>query len=129
VLNVKMKYLETWTAKRREFSALYREHLSGSRVQMPQDSPGSDSVYHLFVAYVDERDKVRDKLAEFGVQTAVHYPIPVHRQAAFQHLGYAAGSLPHTERACERVLSMPLFPEMSADQVEYAAKCLVKAAG
>ena len=129
VLNVKMKYLESWTAKRREVSTRYREYLSGSRVEMPQDPPGSDSVYHLFVAYVDERDKVRSRLAELGVQTAVHYPIPVHRQAAFQHLGYTIGSLPHTERACERVLSMPLFPEMSADQVEYAARCLLKVAG
>jgi dTDP-4-amino-4,6-dideoxygalactose transaminase len=126
VLNVKMRHLEAWTARRREVSARYRQSLSGAQVEVPQDLPGSDSVYHLFVAYVDERDKVRSRLSELGVQTAVHYPIPVHRQDAFRDLGYAPGSLPHTERACERVLSMPLFPEMSDDQVEYAAKCLAK---
>jgi dTDP-4-amino-4,6-dideoxygalactose transaminase len=85
-------------------------------------------VYHLFVAYVNERDKVRAKLTEMGVQTAVHYPKPVHLQDAFRHLGYLEGSLPHTERACARVLSMPLFPEMTNEQLEYAAQCLAEVA-
>jgi dTDP-4-amino-4,6-dideoxygalactose transaminase len=129
VLNVKLNHLDEWTARRRELSARYRQLLAGGRVDLPEDAPDADCVYHLFVAYVNERDKVRASLAEKGVQTAVHYPKPVHLQDAFRHLGSREGSLPHTERACTRVLSMPLFPEMTDDQVEFAGRCLAEIAG
>jgi len=126
VLNVKLEHLDEWTAKRQEYAALYRQLLADAPVDLPEDAPDVDCVYHLFVVYVNERDKVRSELADRGVQTAVHYPKPVHLQGAFQHLGYHPGSLPHAERACERVLSMPIFPEMSREQVEYAARALVE---
>lgn len=129
VLSVKLKHLDEWTGRRRELSARYRQLLENARVDLPEDGLDSDCVYHVFVAYVDERDKVRAKLAEMGVQTAVHYPKPVHLQDAFRHLGYREGSLPHTERACARVLSMPLFPEMTDDQVEFAGRSLAEIAG
>lgn len=128
VLNVKLKHLDEWTAQRRELSFAYREILAGSSVDLPQDSADADCVYHLFVAYVNQRDRVRQELEQRGVQTAVHYPIPVHLQDAFKHLGYGPGSLPHTERACQRVLSMPLFPEMFPEQVRYAGQCLAEVA-
>ena len=126
VLNVKLEHLDEWTAKRQEYAALYRQLLADAPVDLPEDAPDVDCVYHLFVVYVNQRDKVRSELADRGVQTAVHYPKPVHLQGAFQHLGYHPGSLPHAERACERVLSMPIFPEMSREQVEYAARALVE---
>jgi len=129
VLNVKLKHLNEWTARRRHLSTRYRQLLAGTRVDLPEDAADADCCYHLFVAYVNERDKVRTALAEKGVQTAVHYPKPVHLQDAYQQLGYREGSLPHTERACARVLSMPLFPEMTDEQVEYAAQCLAEVAG
>ena len=129
VLNVKLKHLNEWTARRRQLSTRYRQLLAGTRVDLPEDAADADCCYHLFVAYVNERDKVRTALAEKGVQTAVHYPKPVHLQDAYQQLGYREGSLPHTERACARVLSMPLFPEMTDEQVEYAAQCLAEVAG
>lgn len=129
VLNVKLKHLDEWTAKRRAFSSLYRELLADAQLDLPQDSPDSECVYHLFVAYVENRDLVRKALDERGVQTAVHYPIPVHLQEAFVQFGYTEGSLPHTERACERVLSMPLFPEMADEQVRYAGYCLSEVVG
>jgi len=121
VLNVKLRYLDEWTAKRREFAGIYRELLSEGNVQIPEDSPAADCVYHLFVVYAENRDQVRAELDKRGVQTAVHYPKPVHLQDAFAHLGFGAGSLPHTERACERVLSLPLWPEMTEEQLRYAA--------
>ena len=124
VLNVKLRYLDEWTARRRKFARVYRELLSGTNVRIPQDSPEADCVYHLFVVYAENRDQVRAELDKRGVQTAVHYPRPVHLQAAFAHLGFRPGSLPHTERACERVLSMPLWPEMTEEQVRYAAATL-----
>jgi dTDP-4-amino-4,6-dideoxygalactose transaminase len=126
VLNVKLGHLDEWTAKRQEYAALYRQLLADAPVDLPEDAPDVDCVYHLFVVYMNERDKVRSELADRGVQTAVHYPKPVHLQEAFQHLGCHPGSLPHTERACDRVLSMPIFPEMSREQVEYAARALVE---
>ena len=124
VLNVKMKHLDDWTAKRQARAALYRELLTDTDVQILEDPPESECVYHLFVVYVNDRDRVRAELEKRGVQTAIHYPLPVHLQEAFANLGYGRGSLPATERACERVISMPLFPEMSEDQVRYAASTL-----
>ena len=124
VLNVKLKYLDRWTAQRREFAKFYREHLPESQVRIPEDRPECESVYHLFAPWVQNRDAVREELARRGVQTAVHYPVPVHLQKAYSYLGYKPGSLPHTEKACSEVLSMPLFPEMSRAQVQYAAGML-----
>ncbi len=129
VLNIKLKHLAAWTAKRQRFAELYRQSLAGSRVDLPTDRNGDECVYHLFVAYVDQRDRARTKLDARGVQTAVHYPKPVHLQHAYAQLGYGAGTLPVTEKACEQVLSMPLFPEMSDEQVVYAAEALATIAG
>jgi dTDP-4-amino-4,6-dideoxygalactose transaminase len=126
VLNVKLKYLDRWTAKRQEFARLYRERLAGSNVRIPDDHVGCESVYHLFTPWVLNRDAVREELTRRGVQTAVHYPVPVHLQKAYSHLGYKSGSLPHTEKACAEVISMPLFPEMSHEQVVYAAETLAE---
>src|SRR5215467_13080315 len=129
VLNVKLKHLDEWTAKRRAFSSLYRELLADAQLDLPQDTPDAECVYHLFVAYVEDRDQVRRTLEERGVHTAVHYPVPVHLQEGVAHLGYKEGSLPHTEKACTRVLSMPLFPEMTEEQVRYAGYCLSEVVG
>ena len=129
VLNVKLKYLDDWTAKRKSFSGLYREILADVRVDLPQDSPDAECVYHLFVAHVEDRDRVRAALEERGVQTSVHYRIPIHLQEGLKRLGYKEGSLPQTERACRRVFSLPLFPEMTIEQVSYAASCLAEIVG
>lgn len=137
VLNVKLKYLDRWTAKRQEFAKLYRERLASSPartidlrlptdVRLPEDRSGCESVYHLFTPLVQNRDAVREELARRGVQTAVHYPVPVHLQKAYAYLGYIPGSLPHTEKVCAEVLSMPLFPEMTHEQVAYAADTLAE---
>jgi dTDP-4-amino-4,6-dideoxygalactose transaminase len=124
VLNVKLKRLEEWTKKRQEYARLYRTLLTGARVNLPRDDPGAEAVYHLFVAYVEDRDRVRARLQDYGIQTAIHYPKPLHLQKAYAHIGCASGSLPFTEQACERVFSMPLFPEMTADQVRCSAEAL-----
>jgi len=129
VLRIKLKRLAEWTAKRQEMARRYQELLAGARVDMPRDEAHSESVYHLFVAYVDKRDDVRAQLERVGVHTGIHYPRPVHLQKPYLALGYKPGDLPETERACERVLSMPLFPEMTVNQVEYAAKKLAEIVG
>jgi dTDP-4-amino-4,6-dideoxygalactose transaminase len=129
VLRVKLKHLDKWTAKRRELSAHYRRLLANAKVEFPQDEPHTESVWHLFVVYVENRDAVRAALEGRGVQTAVHYPMPLHLQQAYASLGYGRGRFAHAERACERVICLPLFPELKMEQVEYAAKTLAELVG
>jgi dTDP-4-amino-4,6-dideoxygalactose transaminase len=124
VLRVKLKHLEEWNARRKDIAALYRRALEGANLEIPADDPRDERVYHLFVVYVARRDAVRAALEARGVHTAIHYPRPLHLQPAFAALGFGLGSFPHAERACERVLSMPFFPEMSDEQVCYAAEQL-----
>ncbi len=126
VLRIKLNHLEEWMAKRRELAQLYRELLSDAAVELPQDDPWAESVYHLFVAYVADRDVVRQELENRGVQTKIHYPQPVHLQKPYAALGYHPGSLPYTEKACERCISLPLFPEFSVQQVRYVAEALTR---
>jgi dTDP-4-amino-4,6-dideoxygalactose transaminase len=129
VLRIKLKHLDEWTAKRRELAQVYRELLAGAKVDVPDDTPEGECVYHVFAVYVDDRDAVRAELAARGVGTSVHYPLPVHLQNAYARLGYERGDFPHAERACDRVLSMPLFPEMTLDQNRYAGSALAEIAG
>ena len=129
VLRVKLKRLEQWNARRKEIAALYRSVLKGANVEIPLDDPRDERVYHLFVVYVERRDAVRAALEARGVHTAIHYPRPVHLQPAFAARGFGPGSFPHAERACERVLSMPFFPEMTDEQVHYAAEQLADVVG
>ena len=129
VLRVKLKRLEEWNARRKEIAALYRSILEGTKVEMLRDDPRDERVYHLFVVYIERRDQVRAALQARGVHTAIHYPCPLHLQPAFAALGLGPGSCPNAERACERVLGMPFFPEMTDDQVRYAAEQLAEAVG
>jgi dTDP-4-amino-4,6-dideoxygalactose transaminase len=129
VLRVKLKRLEQWNARREGIAALYRSVLQGARVEIPADDPRDERVYHVFVVYVERRDQVRAALEARGVHTAVHYPRPANLQPAFAALGFGPGSFPHAERACERALSMPFFPEMTDEQVRYAAEQLAEIVG
>jgi dTDP-4-amino-4,6-dideoxygalactose transaminase len=129
VLRVKLKRLEQWNGRRKEIAALYRSVLQGAKVEIPPDDPRDERVYHLFVVYVERRDAVRAALEARGVHTAIYYPRPVHLQPAFAALGFGPGSFPQAERACARALSMPLFPEMSDEQVRYAAEQLAAVVG
>jgi dTDP-4-amino-4,6-dideoxygalactose transaminase len=129
VLRVKLKRLDQWNARRREIAALYRSLLQGSRAEIPPDHPGDGRVYHLFVVYLERREAVRAALEARGIHTAIHYPCPLHLQPAFATLGFGPGSFPQAERACARVLSMPFFPEMTDEQVQYAAEQLARVVG
>jgi dTDP-4-amino-4,6-dideoxygalactose transaminase len=128
VLRAKLRHLPQWTARRREMASSYRDLLKGARVDMPVDDPRDECVYHQFAVYVNHRDRIRDALAELGVRTAIHYPRPLHLQAAYAGLGYTPGSLPHAERACERVLCLPLFPELTASEITYSGEALAAVA-
>ncbi|HTV60758.1 MAG TPA: DegT/DnrJ/EryC1/StrS family aminotransferase [Verrucomicrobiae bacterium] len=123
ILRIKLRRLEEWTRKRREIASRYREVLESSpSLQFPADDPRDESVYHQFAIYVSMRDCVAKELAGRGIESAVHYPTPLHLQPACSSLGYPPGSFPGAEAACERVLSLPLHPWLSREQVEYVAQ-------
>lgn len=126
VLRIKLRHLDYWTQKRRQLARIYRTMLAGTCLEMPVDNEGVETVYHVFAVYVDDRDRVRVQLEAKGIQTGIHYPQPIHLQNAYTSLGYPRGSFPNAERACERVLSLPLFPEMTAAQAEYVATALAE---
>jgi dTDP-4-amino-4,6-dideoxygalactose transaminase len=129
VLRVKLRHLAQWTERRQQIARRYRELLAGTRVEMPVDDPRNECVYHQFAVYVDDRDGVRAELEKGGVLTAIHYPQPIHLQRAYLSLGYAPGSLPYTERACQRVICLPLFPELTAAEIGHAGQMLSATAG
>jgi dTDP-4-amino-4,6-dideoxygalactose transaminase len=121
ILRVKLRHLEAWTKKRRQVASWYGETLDREIVRLPEARPGCRHVYHVYVVRTDDRERLRDALGRHGIQTGIHYPIPVHLQPAHADLGYGAGDFPHAEAAAREVLSLPLFPEMTRDQVETVA--------
>jgi dTDP-4-amino-4,6-dideoxygalactose transaminase len=127
VLGVKLGHLEAWTEARRERAAWYRGHLEGTAVGLPVERPGSRHVYHLFVVRVPRRDAVRTALTAAGVQCGVHYPVPIHLQPAYRDLGYHAGDFPVCEAASGEVLTIPLYPELTEQQVAAVAAALKSA--
>ena len=115
VLSAKLKRLEGWNALRRRAVSCYRELLDGlDWVQPPTPRPGS--VWHLYVVQVDERDRVLAGLGAGGIGAAIHYPTPLHLTAAYECLGYRKGQFPVAEAAADRILSLPMFPHLTANQ-------------
>ena len=129
VLRIKLRHLNAWTEKRRAIAREYRNILQHARIELPVDDPRDECVYHQFVIYVNNRCAVIAKLAEKEIETAIHYPTPVHLQPAYSSLGNPAGSYALTESACDRVLSLPLFPRMSEEQVRHVANSLLEIVG
>jgi dTDP-4-amino-4,6-dideoxygalactose transaminase len=129
VLSVKLKYLEQWHTARQKNAAIYEEILAGSSVVRPFIAPENRSVYNQYVVRVKDRDAVKQKLQEKGIGSAVYYPLGLHLQQCFKHLGYREGELAETERACRDVLAVPIYPELGEEQVRYAAKTLREIAG
>ncbi len=131
VLNVKLDYLEGWHEARRRNAAIYDEILAGSKAKTPYIAEGNQSIYNQYVIRLpaDQRDAVKQKLAERGVGSGVYYPLGLHQQQCFAYLGYKEGDLPVTEQACREVLALPVYPELTAEQVEYAARQVREIAG
>lgn len=129
VLRIKLRHLDAWTAKRREIANEYRRLLEGAHLEIPIDDPRDEAVYHQFPIYVNNRCHVSSQFAAAGIETTVHYPKPIHLQPAYSSLGYPASSFPHAERACERALSLPLFPGLTAEQISYVAKVVREIVG
>lgn len=121
VLDVKLRHIDRWTAARRAHAASYARFLEDTPAALPRVREGATHVYHVHAVRVPRRESVRAALAEAGVQTGVHYPIPVHLQPAYQDLGYARHDFPVAERLADEVLSIPIFPELTGEQIETIA--------
>ena len=125
VLLFKLERLSKWNAARRAAAATYDGLLAGiAGIDALSCRGDVEPVYHLYVVTVDDRDGVRERLASVGVETGIHYPIPLHLQPAYAHLGYVKGDCPVAERLAGRILSLPMFPEITREQIDYVVSSL-----
>jgi dTDP-4-amino-4,6-dideoxygalactose transaminase len=125
ILRVKLRFLDEWNSQRRKNALLYNQALGEiPGVLLPPHPLHVLPVYHLYVIQVEYRDRVRERLAARGIETGLHYPVPIHLQPAYRSLGYRAGNFPAAERLASRVLSLPLYPELTEAQIAYVAECL-----
>jgi dTDP-4-amino-4,6-dideoxygalactose transaminase len=124
ILRVKLRHLDQWTEARRAIVSQYNQFLADSDVVRPTEMPWARHVYHLYTLRSGHRDALQAALLNEGIQTGVHYAIPVHLQTAYARLGYGGGSLPESEKAAGEVLSLPLYPELTQDQVQSVAQAL-----
>ena len=123
VLRIKLSHLEEWNEKRRKLAQIYNAGLPPSIVK-PQEMPWAKHVYHLYVVRTPERDQLRAWLETKGISTGMHYPIPVHLQEAWRGYGEGNFSLPITERITKEILSLPIYPELTAQEVGYICDCI-----
>lgn len=122
VLSVKLNHLDEWNDKRRKNADLYRKYLQGTSVKVPEEMPYAKHVYHLFVVRVKEREKLIDFLNKRSIFPGIHYPIPIHLQNAYSFLGYKKGSFPVTEGGTDEILSLPMFAELTEEQIKYTVE-------
>jgi dTDP-4-amino-4,6-dideoxygalactose transaminase len=127
ILGVKLKYLDTWIDQRRENARIYGELLRNiEEVKIPKEMQYGRHVYHLYVIRVKERQALQDYLNKMGISTGFHYKTPLHLQKAYQSLGYKKGDFPITEKVMDEIISLPMYPELRIEQIEYVVKCIEK---
>jgi len=134
ILNVKLKYLDDWNRRRQELALAYTERLAGTNVIPPHVMPGCVHIFHQYSILVPASPgKSRDELAAYlgsrGIPTAIHYPIPLHLQRAFAHLGNKEGDYPISESTAREILSLPMYPELTMEEVDYIAAAIREFAG
>jgi dTDP-4-amino-4,6-dideoxygalactose transaminase len=121
-LRIKLRHLDAWNDARRAVAGRYAELLSGTPgVVVPFEPENSRAIYHLYVIRTSDRDGLAEYLKSQGVNTALHYPVPVHLQKCYREWGYGIGLFPATERVCGEILSLPMFPGLTVEQQQRAA--------
>jgi len=126
VLSAKLKYLASWNSVRREHASLYHEMLDGvPAVSVLQEMPYARHVYHLYAVRTADRDRLRQVLHDSGIECGVHYPVPIHLQEAYASRGEGVGSFPVAESSARELLSLPMFPELTKEQISYIC-CEIK---
>ena len=124
VLGVKLKHLDAWTRERRRVAHRYHELLTGTPLQLPREADYAESAYHLYVVRHPRRDELKKHLEANRVGCALHYPLPLHLQKAYAHLGYKAGAFPVAEKAARECLSLPIYPELTDAQIQRVASVI-----
>ena len=127
ILRVKLRYLDRWNAARNEHAKAYSSALSDGPFALPKIAPNRTHIFHLYVIQTENRAAIQQALNERGVATGIHYPIPIHLQEACKDLGYRRGDFPLTEQASGRILSLPMFPELTKQQTELVTDALLQA--
>lgn len=122
-LTVKLSHLGRWNASRRALAHRYHELFgeAGGGVTVPQEAAWTRGVYHLYVVRVEDREALQSHLGQTGIGTGIHYPVPLHQQKAYEHLGYKTGDFPVTERVAREILSLPMFPQLTHPQQDEVA--------
>jgi dTDP-4-amino-4,6-dideoxygalactose transaminase len=126
VLRTKLSYLKEWNESRRRHASRYNELLQDSQATLPVNADFAESVYHLYVIRVPNRNEMLSFLQQNGISVGIHYPIPIHLQPAYKDLGYQKGDFPVTERYADEILSLPMFPELNDDQITYITNVLME---
>ena len=126
ILSAKLKRLRAWNAQRREAAYHYRELFASlpGQIVLPVEPPWAYGVYHLFVIRVQDRDALQAHLADAGISTGIHYPIPLHLQEAYRHLGYQKGDFPISERLADKLLSLPMYPQLDINQQRHVVRTI-----
>jgi dTDP-4-amino-4,6-dideoxygalactose transaminase len=123
ILSAQLPYVSQWNARRREIAQRYTEGLKDV-VETPKEIEDGVHVYHLYVIQTNDRDQLIEYLLEQSVQALIHYPIPAHLQKAYAYLNYKPGSLPNTEKATKRIVSLPMYPELTDDEIDYVIESI-----
>jgi dTDP-4-amino-4,6-dideoxygalactose transaminase len=122
VLGVKLKYLTEWNEARRGHARKYNGLLAEvDSVQVPKEAEYARHIYHVYAIRVPERDALISYLADKGIASGIHYPVPLHLQTAYRSLGLNNGGYPAAEKCCQEFISLPMYPELKEDQIEYVA--------
>ena len=130
MLHIKLKRLSDWTEKRQILAKEYGRLFAGvAEINTPVEPSYSKAVYHLYVVRVKNREKLQAELASANIGTGIHYPIPLHQQKAYAHLGYKTGDFPVTEKIAPEILSLPMFPQLTREQQQYIAEKLMQLTG
>jgi dTDP-4-amino-4,6-dideoxygalactose transaminase len=128
ILRVKLRHLEEWNTARQTHAQVYSQQLQGLVKNVPVVRPGNTHVFYVYVVQVQNREQFRNQLEQAGIATGIHYPIPVHLQPACAHYGYQRGMLPVTEALAEHIVSLPMYPELTAEQIQMLVNTVKKGA-
>jgi dTDP-4-amino-4,6-dideoxygalactose transaminase len=126
ILQVKLKYLDKWNDMRRANALIYNELLADTDLILPTEFDYARHIYHLYVVQTDRRDELQKYLGDHDIQTGIHYPIPIHLQPAYESFGHKTGDFPEAERQAKRLLTLPMFPELTKEQIEITCDAIVK---
>lgn len=126
VLRVKLKYLDDWNRARRQHADRYNKKLASKKLVIPFVADYSEPVWHLYVIQVENRNEIQKYLTENQISSGIHYPIPIHKQTAYQHLGYKSGDFPVTEYLADKIISLPMYAELTDDMIDTVSEMIIQ---